>query len=101
MESSLYGIYALFFVAEISLFGCVNSFDFWYVWYISTPKVAGVMSPALTTYKSTWQDKQLRATIGQVKRPKKHSSDLLKAKWIDRQRTWSTPTTMMAPYRMK
>ena len=36
-----------------------------------------------------------------VKRPKKHSSDLLKAKWIDRQRTWSTPTTMMAPYRMK
>ena len=66
-----------------------------------TPKVAGVMSPALTTYKSTWQDKQLRATIGQVKRPKKHSSDLLKAKWIDRQRTWSTPTTMMAPYRMK
>ena len=101
MESSLYGIYALFFVAEISLFGCVSSFDFWYVWYISTPKVAGVMSPALTTYKSTWQDKQLRATIGQVKRPKKHSSDLLKAKWIDRQRTWSTPTTMMAPYRMK
>ena len=81
MESSLYGVYALFFVA---LFGCINSFDFWYVWYISTPKVAGVMSPALTTYKSTWQDKQLRATIGQVKRPKKHSSDLLKAKWIDR-----------------
>ena len=34
MESSLYGIYALFFVAEISLFRCVNSFDFWYVWYI-------------------------------------------------------------------
>ena len=32
MESSLYGIYALVFVAEISLFRSVNSFDFWYVW---------------------------------------------------------------------
>ena len=31
MESSLYGIYALFFVAEISLFRCVNSFDFWQI----------------------------------------------------------------------
>ena len=72
MESSLYGIYALFFVAEISLFRCVNSFDFWYVWCISTPKVAWVMSPALTTYKSTWQDKQLSATIGQAKRPERH-----------------------------
>ena len=68
MESALYGIYKLVFVSEISFFRGANSFDFWNVWYISTPKVAGVMNPALTPYKSSWQDKQVRATIGQVKK---------------------------------
>ena len=40
METALYDIHALVFVSEISLVRCANSFDIWYFWYISTPKVA-------------------------------------------------------------